>query len=117
MRSAKPGLWPQTYPGSEARQIFHTVARRYGGHKIKAVVGFVAKDLRVTFDLAFRARKGRIGGRAFPKLLTAYHRWLDAQANKELAALEARVRALSLRVAALGGEPPIEPCDRRSSAN
>ena len=97
MRSAKAGLCPETYLGSVAQQIYRDVASRYGGEKIKSQIRSVAQVLGVKHDLAVRARKGRLGARAFPKWWEAYRKW-DAE-QREIGNLE--WRDLDLRVARL----------------
>lgn len=120
MRSAKSGLSRQTFPGSEGRRMFFDVARRYGGHKVKAVIRLVAKDLGISFDVALRMRKGRIGARAFPQCWSAYRHWIEQRSGHELEALRARIERLeqnSVVVEDAAGERRVEPSHARQGAH
>jgi hypothetical protein len=65
-----------------------------GGETVKAQVRNAANNLRLDYWTVWNAWQGKIGGRAFPKLLAAYHRWIDEQSGNEIEALRGRIERL-----------------------
>jgi hypothetical protein len=97
MGQSKACLIPQTFLVSESKRIFDAVAKCHGGEKIKGQIRSVALALSIDFDMARRARYGRIGGRAFPALCDAFVKWNEVQRERgmiELRELHDRIVSL-----------------------
>lgn len=97
MSAGKSCLLPQLFLTLEARRVYGNVARNFADQKIKGQIRDVSRALGVKHDTVVRAKYGRIGGRAFPKLWAAYLRW-DAEqtalGNLEWRDLDARIARL-----------------------
>jgi hypothetical protein len=97
MGQSKACSVPQAFLVSESKRIFQAVAKCHGGEKMKAQIRSVSIDLGIEFDVARRARYGRIGGRAFPGLCDAFVKWNEVQRERgmiELRELHDRIVSL-----------------------
>lgn len=97
---------------AESQRMVRAAACPKGGETVKAQIRNAAKNLRLDYWTVWNGWQGKIGGRAFPKLLHAYHVWLDEQAGREIAALRERVARLEqdkIRPSAMAGESADSP--------